>query len=265
MLHGIIVNKIYFIILGLSLIINSCSSSPYKNSKLDISKPSTYSAGDYLDHLKQLGSIYLKTIGKKRVRLSQRSNIYLQHITTIIRSNNELLFTSKQNIDFYIINNNTPFYFSLPGNQIFISTGVIQKHIHHEELLASIIVFELIKTEKNLYQKNMIIPVGFISTERIISLTRLSLSRKHRINKWSYYALGRAGFDPTQFLSWIQIQNKNTLDFLLHLGDIKGISREESILKMFIARPKNSKRYEKKSNSSADFYRFIKEIRRIKL
>jgi len=77
----------------------------------------------------------------------------------------------------------------------------------------------------------MLIPLGFCTTEKMISITRIKPEIKNKVNEWAYFALKRAGFDPSAYLNWIQVQNRNTLDFSLYLGDAIGISREEYLFK----------------------------------
>lgn len=254
------------IILFTILITTNCSIFDKKNSnsQLKATGYSLYSQNDFIDHLNALESAYLKNSDIQQIALSKQSHAFLKNLEKQIKNNNELIFLSRFDLSVKIIKSPTPFYFSLPSGTLFISSGVIQKYIKNEELLTALMAFELIKIEKKLYRKNVIIPVGYVSTDRLISLTRLGLPEKNAINKWAYYILNRSGFDSSQYLSWIQIQNKNTLDFLLHLGDAKSISREESMLKTFITKRNQPKRHKTKSNSSKGFYAFVKEVRNIK-
>ena len=85
---------------------------------------------------------------------------------------------------------------------------------------------------------------------------------KVEIHKWSYYLLKRTGVGPDSYLSWLQVKNRNSLDFSLQLGDIRSISREEALFKAFlIEAEKDSTRFSKYRGSSKAFYRLLNEIK----
>jgi len=238
-----------------------------KNERiLDLQDYNAYEDRDYIDHLGSLADVYLNTPLVRQVKLNWTQNQYLRKMAEKILVNNEILLKKDNFPTFFIIKNKVPFHFSLPGNKIFFSLGLLKKYVKHEGILACIIAFELIKSQKNLYQKNIIIPKGFIQTEQILSLSRISLKDKIELDKWAIYLLRRAGYDAYVYLSWIQIQNRNTLDFSIHLGNIKNISREEFSIKNFIVSHGFSSEFLKMDeNSSKDFYSFINGIRKITL
>ena len=106
------------------------------------------------------------------------------------------------------------------------------------------------------------VPLGFFSTEKMIQITRLKSETKYQVNEWSYFILKRSGFDASAYLNWIQVQNRNTLDFSLYLGDAIGISKEEHFVKNFMAR-QGVIGVEKKineANSSKAFYKLLNNI-----
>lgn len=218
---------------------------------------------DYVDHLKSFQKTFISSPDVKTLLLSNQSENYLQSIAQEVTQKNELFFTSKEPVNFIIVQNKIPFHFSLPGRTIFLSTGLINKYIKSEKLLYCVIVFELIRIEKNLYNKVSIIPTGSLSLERILGSLRLKTQAKIEIHKWAFYLLKRAGIDTDNYLSWLQIQNRNSIDFSLQLGDINSISREESQFKSFLI--KNSTKISsttKYEGSSRDYYRFINSIKR---
>lgn len=171
-------------------------------------------------------------------------------------SSNELFFTKKTMPQFHIIKDLRPFHFSLPGRKIFLSVGLLSKYIKNEGLLASVLTYELIRSEKLLYPPVMVIPFGFLETEQILSLLRLPFEMKMKIHKWSFHSLRRSGIDPDFYLSWLQIQNRNNLDFMMQLGDTNAIAREETVFKLFLVAL--GKRMKKKDYSSPKFYQFIR-------
>ncbi|MBF0360998.1 MAG: hypothetical protein HQK49_08300 [Oligoflexia bacterium] len=219
---------------------------------------------DYIDHLASLETAYLNTPGVETVDIKKENLDYLYAIFKKISRNNELLIKETIPPKFHILKNVTPLYFSLPKGNIFLSTGLFQRDIRHEGDLISILSFEFLKSYNNVYEANMIIPKGYISSERLISLTRISLSEKLKINNWMYYILKRSGYDPYVYLTWIQQLNKNTLDFAMLLGDLKDITREELEYKqLLISKGLENRLSNIKTNSSRDFYRFIYDMKKL--
>ncbi|MBF0207116.1 MAG: hypothetical protein HQK53_09525 [Oligoflexia bacterium] len=210
-----------------------------------------------------MGRSYTETPGIEVYPLKDEHIRYLNEIYKKLTVYNELLLHPNSFPRFYIIKNQTPFYFSLPRGSFFLSLGLLQKYIRNESDLISILCFEIIKNSLNLYPANIIVPKGFISTERIISLTRIPFDDKAKINNWAYFVLKRSGYDPYSFLTWIQHQNKNSIDFSLHLGDVKIITREEYSYKYFIANKNIDAKINKiKRNSSKEFYKFIYDLKK---
>jgi hypothetical protein len=97
----------------------------------------------------------------------------------------------------------------------------------------------------------------------MLSLLRLNIEEKVEIHKWAFHILKRVGIDTDSYLSWIQIQNRNSVDFSLQLGDISSISREESLFKAFIIKNTEKKKTSKShEGSSREFYAFINQLKR---
>ena len=179
---------------------------------------------------------------------------------------NELFFFNREKVDFKIVENNTPFYFSLPGRTIFLSSGLIEKYIKSEKLLYCLISYELIRIEKNLYNRISVVPTGSMTLERMMGASRLKMREKVEIHKWAFHVLNRAGIDVDNYLAWLQILNRNSIDFSLQLGDVRSISREESLFKAFLI--KNSTKVSsttKYEGSSRNYYRFINSLKRTTL
>ena len=217
---------------------------------------------DYIDHLASAGASYLSYEETKEIRLNSDSIRFLEAIYERIVNNNELLLLQNAKPAFHIIASKLPFIFSLPKAQFFVSNGLIEKYLKSEELFVAAMAAEIIKSSRYLYEKKMILPLGFNSTEKMIRLTRLKPETKYQINEWCYFVLKRSGFDPSAYLNWIQIQNRNTLDFSLYLGDAVGISKEEHLFKNFLAK-QGIVGVEKKiieANSSKAFYKLLNNI-----
>lgn len=255
-------------LLAILIILTSCSKLTFVSTNSDTSdiasnleKYEYYQEIDYSEHFEEFAKFYLASKKVKNKRLSYRNRLYLEEVATNIIKNNELFFTSSDKTTFYIIDNSAPFHFSLPGRKIFVSSGLIKKYIKSEKILYCLITYELIRSEKKIYHKTLIVPTGTINTVRMLALMRLTTSEKVEIHKWAFYILKRLGIDTDNYLSWIQIQNRNSTDFLLQLGDMNSISREESMFKMFLI--KNTKEMaasKKYSSSSKEFYSFINGI-----
>lgn len=255
-------------LLILILIFTSCSSFNLKSfrgesvEEVSLDGYREYQENDYIDHLISFEKAYKKINKRNIIRLGARSKKYLKGIIKRITSANELFFNSDVEPTFNIVKASEPFHFSLPGRRFFISTGLLRKYIKNEDMLYSALIYELVRSEKKIYGKTIIIPTGTLDTNRILSILRLGTSDKVEIHKWSYYLLNRAGISSDSYLSWLQVKNRNSLDFSLQLGDIRSISREEALFKAFlIENEKDSKRVSKHRGSSRDFYRLLNEIK----
>ncbi|MFA6237148.1 MAG: hypothetical protein WC635_07465 [Bacteriovorax sp.] len=247
-------------ILIIILTISSCGSSGKKGK--DYSHLSEAVDQDYIDHLASAGPDYLNYEETKEIKLSKDSVQFLENLYERLVSNNEMLLHQNSEPTFHVIQNKTPFIFSLPRAQFFISNGLIEKYLKSEELFVAALSAEVLKSDRNIYEKRLMVPLGFYNTEKMIQLTRLRPDTKYRINEWTYFVLKRSGYDASAYLNWIQVQNRNTLDFSLYLGDAIGISKEEHFFKNFIAK-QGVASLEKKvteANSSKAFYKLLNNI-----
>ncbi len=215
-------------------------------------------ANDYSEHLSSLAHTFASSEQSSQLKLTRKSKKYLEGLYKRIVENNKKILGNAGDSQFIILNNKIPFIFSFPGAYFFLSSGLVASYLEHEEILVAAITHEIIRSQLNIYKKKKIVPIGHIETERAISLTRIDLILKMKVNKWTYYAMNRAGFDGFGYLLWVQIQNKNALDFLLQLGDLQNISKEEYLFKSFIAgeMKKEEDNVEKEMHSSKGFYAF---------
>jgi hypothetical protein len=222
------------------------------------------SDSDYADHLASLKQAFIST-PSVRVLNNQSAIKYLESVGGEIVSKNEIFFKNIKKISVTILVHDSPLHFSLPKGEMFLSTGLISKYIKHESMLVSIISYELVRSEKLLYAKQVYIPVGYLSLPRMLTLGRLSLEDKIEIHKWAHSLTIRTGYDGEYYLAWLQIQNRNTADFLLQVDDIDLINREEALFKAFLIKNTSEQDISRKKNSSKNFYSFINSIRDQKL
>lgn len=218
-------------------------------------------SADYAAHLKYLGKSFLATPGVQTIKLSSSSRLYLEEVYSKLVKNNELLLSGSESPHFYIIKSKIPFYFSLPGSEFYFSTGLVEKYLKNELLLVAMLSAETFKSVNLIYEKNVVVPLGYITIERLLSLVKIPLQVKAEINNNSYLILRRAGYDPSAYLVWLQTQNKNMLDFSLQHGTTRRLSREEYLFKNFIASKKDRFEGIEEKNSSKLFYKFINEIK----
>lgn len=222
---------------------------------------------DYVAHLQSLASDYTQNSGVMTVTLSEGSRNYLEGIYKKLVQTNELLLDQKITPKFFVVKDSAPFYFSLPGGNFFFSLGLIKRYFKHEDFLVAALSTEIVKSHRKIYAKKVIVPVGHVSTERIISLTKIPLDLKNKINKWGYYVMTRAGFDGHVLLIWLQTINRNSLEFSMIIGDAQTISQEESQMKTFVISEGMIDWSERKGefNSSKGFYGFINELEKVAL
>jgi hypothetical protein len=257
--------RVLYLLCSLFLLLSSCSTFiiPIKtNKKKNIGeKVGQMQGSDYEDHLASLKKAFLSTKGIKAINLDSSSERYLAKLLNDIILNNEIFFNKVKNASITILDNEAPLHFSLPKGEIFLSKGLISKYVKHESVLAGILSFELIKSEKMLYPIQTAIPLGFFPLERILSINRLNLDEKIEVHKWAHHSTERSGFDGEYYLTWLQTQNRNTADFILLVGDVNQLTREESLFKAFLINETKEDKVITRKNSSKEFYNFINRIR----
>jgi len=245
----------------------SCAEIPFLKRETPFSgELKTFKAfenKDYLDHLASLGQIYLSSQNISAVKLPKKQYKYLNGIFQKVVSNNEQILSHYKKPSFYIIKSQRPFYFSLPNSQFFFSLGLLKKYMKNEQLLNAVIALEILKSLKGVYEKRIIIPKGFLSTEQMLGIIKTPSEVKFNLNKWSFYILKRSGMDPFALLNWIQIQNKNALDFDPYSGGMRDQTREEYLFKNFLVKEglKNGPLDEDRIRPSKEFYQFLSFIR----
>lgn len=219
------------------------------------------SAQDYEDHLAALKQPFLNSPGIKIFRLDDSAKKYIEALISDIIANNEIFFKKLKQGSVTIIDSEAPLHFSLPKGEIFLSRGLITKYLKNESMLVCVLSYELVRSEKLLYPRQTLIPIGYVTLEKMLNLNRLSLDEKMEVHKWAHHLTIRSGFDGEYYLSWLQAQNRNTADFILQVGDANQITREESLFKAFLIKSTNEEQVIPRKNSSKSFYTFINRIR----
>lgn len=218
---------------------------------------------DYIEQFKVLNDFYVRNPDIKTINLTNRYSRYLNKVLHRVLANNELFFKRvRGRFKFRVIDDQKPFYFSLPDKTIYLSLGLLDKYVKSENLIYCIVTYELIKLEKMLYRKTVIYPKGIIGTSKLLSMVRIKTENKIEIHKWAFYLLKRSGITSDNYLSWLQIQNRNSLDFRLMMGDVNSISQEEAMFKSFLIENQKKDSMTKKYKSSREFYNFINHIKK---
>lgn len=239
----------------------SCGTNANKNT-IDYTGIGELQTKDYVDHLAAAAGDYLAFEETKTIKLRPDTIDFLETIYDRLISNNQLILNLNERPTFYIIQHKSPFLFSLPRSQFFFSTALIERYLKSEELFVAAFAAEIVRSQRFIYEKRIMLPLGFYSTEKMITLTKLKFETKEQVNEWTYFVLKRAGYDASAFLNWIQIQNRNTLDFAMYLGDSVGISKEEHLFKNFMAKQGVlgvEKRFNE-ANSSKNFYKLLNNV-----
>jgi len=230
--------------------------------KDDLVKVGSVNDRAYIEQLNYFAESLILNSGLKIFTIKSKDNPFLTQLLNRVLANNEILMAKTKELNFVFVEDNLSYIFSLPDNYIFISTGVVLKHLKSEAMFASAIMPELIRLNWKLYEKNIQFPSGFFSLEKANIVTRLPQKEREKLNEWSFVALKRAKYDPSVYLNWIQVQNRNNNDFLKSSGDLKNISKEEQQLKNFITNQGAIKVVSQvsESNSSKEFYKLINII-----
>lgn len=242
-----------------------CSCSLFKgeneDEKLQLTNYQKFETKDFSSHLSSFEKSFLNTPEIKELGFDSTRSNYIYSLINKIINNNKVFFSKKDKPKFFIIKDDTPYHFSLPNRKIFLSSGLFKKYIQNESILICVITFELIRSEKEIYKKTMIIPTGNLDSKRLLPLLRLNATQKMKIHKWAFRLLKKLEIDSDTYLSWLQIQNRNSIDFSMHLGDINVISREEALFKEFVIENSRGERKRNYKRSTKSFYSFLRYVR----
>ena len=254
--------NIYYLIIIITSAIFLSACSTNKSNVINYSALGELQTKDYVDHLAASGIDYLNYEEVKEIKLRPSSVVFLEMVYDRLVNNNQMILNVTEKPIFHIVQHKSPFLFSLPRSQFFFSSALIERYLKSEDLFVAALAAEVLRSQRFIYEKNIMIPLGYYSTEKMIQMTRLKFETKEQVNEWTYFILKRARYDSSAYLNWIQVQNRNTLDFALFLSDSIGISKEEHLFKNFMAKQGilgvEKKPYE--ANSSKDFYKFLNNI-----
>jgi hypothetical protein len=223
--------------------------------------PPAMSSTDYADHLASLKKSFLTTSEIRPIILNRTVEKYLKNLVERIINNNEIFFKSLESGEVTILNLEMPLHFSLAKGEIFLTKGLVNKYLKHESMLVGILAYELVRSERLLYPKETLVPTGYIPIERMISLNKIGLLEKMEVHKWAYHLTIRSGFDGEYYLSWLQMQNRNTAEFIMQVGDANQINQEESLFKAFLIKHPIEDNTNTQKTSSKNFYNLVNSIR----
>lgn len=231
---------------------------------VDSNRYQALSKADFIDSYKKIGDIFLTDKSVKKIKLSEQSTEYLNKTFNRFMMSNEILFAKGNTLQFIVVDDPQIYSFSLPGNIYIYSSGLFNRFLKSEELFLASFSQALVKSNRLIYNKNEMYPYGVIKLETILKIGQVDLETKKGINQWAYTVLKRAGHDGTTYLNWIQVQNRNALDFALMLGESLTISREEQAFKNFLSKQGISSLEKRlsESNSTKEYYGLLKELKR---
>ncbi|MBI2521372.1 MAG: hypothetical protein HYV97_13200 [Bdellovibrio sp.] len=253
--------SLYFVFFSFA-IIQSCSNlfiSDNRGKSANDLK-STLSK-DYVDQYENLSQIFKTQNKSKLLNIDNDTKKYLAGIVAKIFKYNEIFLRESRDLEFVILDDDLPFFFSLPSGIIFFSSSLLKKYIKSERVFQAIIALEIYKISHGTFIRKPVVPIGYTNLNQLIAISRLPIELKVEIDKWAFYLLKRSGMDPTAVLSLIQIINKHALEFSFHNGEHTSLSREEYLFKSFIVKESLSTDIAEESrNSSVGFYNLIRGL-----
>lgn len=212
--------------------ITSCSLFQGKYDYSENDYP-IHSSTEYENFLASKPKEFLKTY-KKEVKLYGSEKRYLKSLIQKILEPNKKFFVKIRDINFIIVKSKSPYYLSAPPNNIILSTELFGDYVENENLLVSILTYELVRLENLLYPRRITAPIGVVDEADLIAHTQVSRETRTEVHKWSYRILKRTIFDESIYLLWMQIMMRNTKDFKLHFNGEEKVLSEERDFKAFM-------------------------------
>ncbi len=250
------------LLLLLALCLMSCASR--EKITWDEFGIGTLKNSDYADQLMYLSRPFENTIKDLIVQIDSKSILYLNTIHHRIVKNNEVFLEDSVAPRFVVFNHGYPIIFSLPGNIYYISQTLLSKFLKNEQMFIAALTREVIRSSRRIFKKYQVIVTELMTIEKMMQLMALPIEFKSRINEWTYIVLKRSGYDSSALLAWIQLQNKNSLDFSMQNLDKSILMKEEYFFKNFLVRERysiNEVSAKDEKNSSKEFYAFLKDIK----
>jgi hypothetical protein len=224
------------------------------------------SSNDYMTSWRSAKEGFLNFESEHLVLADKETQNYINELVLQLVDRNELFFKGqeKYQVKLYVMSSDKVFYFSLPTGEIIFSTRLLNKYLDNEGFLVSILLQEYLRITFRLYQKINVIPLGYMSLKSLVPLLRLGFMERKNIHEWSYYLMKRANSYPESYLSWIQMINRNQLEFTYIYPDSAQLYREESSFKQYMIKNYGlSQSFLQKINSSKRFYVFSQKYRQI--
>ena len=251
----------YKILSFIFIFISSCAlnekpSFPYNELR-------SFEVEDYENHY---GAIAQNFIGNNRKYIlpsSASSRRYLKRIAEKVFTNNESIFKDQsKKLAFYWLRDKRPIVFSLPGGHIFMSDGLLRNYVRSEDVFISIVTYEILKSHLTIYKKQIMIPFKDIDLKAALKLSDIDLVTRNKMNILTYEVLKRSGYDPEARLLWIQLLNKNSIDFSLLYDNPSILPKEEYLFKNYVSTKRESG-LEFERSASRQFYNFRKRLMRL--
>lgn len=238
----------------------SCSFLDKKKEDYPLNYQRDIAREDYLLSLENLAKNFNKINTDKIKIFDEKNNIYVKKMRERIYRKNEILLTDSNSIKIVIVKSNKIFYFSTPGGFIYLSSELVKRYLKSESLFVALVLNELIKSKLGIYNKNLTIPRENYTEEELIRLTRISLEERTKLNQLVYEVMKRSGYDPGAKLLWLQVQNRNSIDFYRMYENTTDTIREEFYMKNYIVSQGNTS-FEYETNSSKEYYQFRNLVR----
>ncbi|MGB0453648.1 MAG: hypothetical protein ACPGJV_08025 [Bacteriovoracaceae bacterium] len=246
-----------------AILLSSCGILDFYKTKPTYKPSSQYSPEDYVRQISFLGQSYLKQNKSLILPISKQSQEYFRSIYTRVTARAEKYLKypiPRKDIKVVILKMKSPLYFCLPDGTFVFSSRLFEKYLDNEDLFVAVFSTLIYMAHNHIYRKQIFYPKGSITTRELLQMVYLSPEVRFEVNKWGYFIMSRAGFDSSAFLSFIQIKNKNVLEFSMMYKDLNVISREEYNFKNFIVEMRNIETNRNPRNSSKKFYVVKKEL-----
>ncbi len=187
-------------------------------------------------HYAYLGERFLKAHRKQIFSPNLEERKYLQHLLLRLLKNGPLDSARRENFTprFFFLRDTRVFFFSLPDGKFFLSRGILERYLKSEELFLAALSFELAKSYLRTYQFPESLPVSTLGVEEMMGHTYLEIEIRSELNKWALQIMIAAGEDPSAYLAWVQLKNRNSLDFHLFDRDQQNFYQEEFDLKNYL-------------------------------
>ncbi|EPZ50527.1 hypothetical protein M902_1572 [Bacteriovorax sp. BAL6_X] len=219
----------------------------------------TFTSQDYLNHLEGIANLFIANNRVKKA--NQRSRRYLNKIAKELYLNNQGLFQKDDfGINFYIVEDNRNFYFSLPKNNVFMSRGLLRNYMNSENIFVAVLLGELIRSKIGIYERKRLIPLNSYTIDDMIRINSLDLNAKRDLNNLVYEVLIKSGYDPEARLLWLQTLNRQSISFSVQGVHSHELSKEEFLLKNYMVNSGEDKNLIFEKNSSRQFYYFKESI-----